>query len=95
MLVRTRYDDGGFSGGNLERPALPQLITDIRAGRIDIVVVYNVDRLTGAGAKAAERSRLVDAQGGAAHAVTRRQEGPDRTAIAFASCSDTVAQSAA
>src|ERR1700736_1099300 len=51
VLVRTRYDDGGFSGGNLERPALPQLITDIRAGRIDIVVVYNVDRLTGAGLK--------------------------------------------
>src|SRR5271170_1298834 len=46
VLVRTRYDDGGFSGGNLERPALQQLIADIRAGRIDIVVVYKVDRLT-------------------------------------------------
>ena len=45
LLARNRYDDGGFSGGNLERPALQQLIADIRAGRIDIVVVYKVDRL--------------------------------------------------
>jgi hypothetical protein len=42
----TRYDDGGFSGGNLERPALQCLLADIRTGRIDIVVVYKVDRLT-------------------------------------------------
>src|SRR5207245_10569411 len=46
VLAKTRYDDGGFSGGNLERPALRQLLTDIRARRIDIVVVYKVDRLT-------------------------------------------------
>src|SRR5438309_1120207 len=44
-LTRTRYDDGGFSGGNLERPALQGLLADIRAGRIDIVVVYKADRL--------------------------------------------------
>src|SRR5215510_12341046 len=44
--ARTRYDDGGFSGGNMERPALQRLLADIRAGRIDIVVVYKVDRLT-------------------------------------------------
>jgi DNA invertase Pin-like site-specific DNA recombinase len=44
--TRPRYDDGGFSDGNLGRPALQQLLTDIRAGRIDIVVVYKVDRLT-------------------------------------------------
>ena len=42
----TRYDDGGFSGGNMERPALKRLLADIDAGRIDIVVVYKVDRLT-------------------------------------------------
>jgi site-specific DNA recombinase len=47
VLARTHYDDGGFSGGNMERPALQQLLADIRAGRIDIVVVYKVDRLTG------------------------------------------------
>ena len=45
VLARTRYDDGGFSGGNLERPALQHLIADIRAGRIDIVVVYKVEAL--------------------------------------------------
>ena len=43
---RDRYDDGGFSGGTMERPALQRLLADIAAGRIDIVVVYKVDRLT-------------------------------------------------
>ena len=94
MLVRTRYDDGGFSGGNLERPALPQLITDIRAGRIDIVVVYNVDRLTGAGLKPPSGAcwSMPKGSGSRRHTPSRTA---DRTAIAFASCSDTVAQSAA
>jgi site-specific DNA recombinase len=41
-----RYDDGGFSGGSLERPALNQLLEDIKTGRIDCVVVYKVDRLS-------------------------------------------------
>src|SRR5437879_12137609 len=45
-LARTRYDDGGFSGGNIERPALQRLLADIAAGRADAVVVYQVDRLT-------------------------------------------------
>jgi DNA invertase Pin-like site-specific DNA recombinase len=45
-LVKTRYDDGGYSGGNLERPALQVLLTDVRAGKINTVVVYKVDRLT-------------------------------------------------
>jgi DNA invertase Pin-like site-specific DNA recombinase len=40
------YDDGGLSGGTLERPALQRLLTDVAAGRIDIIVVYKVDRLT-------------------------------------------------
>jgi site-specific DNA recombinase len=40
------YDDGGFSGGNLERPALKRLLADIEAGKVDIVVVYKIDRLT-------------------------------------------------
>jgi len=44
VLARTPYDDGGFSGGNMERPALQGLLADIRAGRIDTVVVYKVDR---------------------------------------------------
>src|SRR5215510_4270092 len=45
-LVRTHYNDGGLSGGTLQRPALQALLTDIRARKIDVVVVYKVDRLT-------------------------------------------------
>jgi site-specific DNA recombinase len=45
-LVPDRYDDGGFSGGNIERPALKRLMEDIQAGKIDCVVVYKVDRLS-------------------------------------------------
>lgn len=41
-----KYDDGGFSGGNMERPALKRLIRDIEAGRVNIVVVYKIDRLS-------------------------------------------------
>jgi site-specific DNA recombinase len=46
VLVRDRYDDGGFSGGNLERPALKRLLSDIEAGLVDVVVVYKIDRLS-------------------------------------------------
>src|SRR3954447_7905481 len=45
-LLRDRYDDGGFSGGTMERPALQRLLADIATSRIDVVVVYKVDRLT-------------------------------------------------
>lgn len=45
-IVQTRYDDGGISGGTLDRPALQQLLLDIKAGHIDVVVVYKIDRLT-------------------------------------------------
>lgn len=45
-LVPTLYDDGGFSGGSMERPALARLMADVRDGRVDIVIVYKVDRLT-------------------------------------------------
>ena len=45
-LIPDRYDDGAFSGASLERPALQQLLADVRAGTIDIVLVYKVDRLT-------------------------------------------------
>src|SRR3984893_18518609 len=46
VQVDERYDDGGVSGGTLERPALKRLVTDVEAGRIDIVVVYKIDRLS-------------------------------------------------
>jgi DNA invertase Pin-like site-specific DNA recombinase len=45
-VLPTPYDDGGYSGGTMERPALQRLLADIEAGRIDVVVVYKVDRLT-------------------------------------------------
>ena len=46
VLVPDRYDDGGISGGTLERPALQRLLADVQGGLVDIVVVYKVDRLT-------------------------------------------------
>jgi DNA invertase Pin-like site-specific DNA recombinase len=46
LLVPDRYDDGGFFGGTLERPALQRLLADIEAGRVDVVVVYKIDRLS-------------------------------------------------
>src|SRR3954454_15045034 len=46
VLVPDRYDDGGFSGGTLDRPALKRLLADIEAGKVDIVVVYKIDRLS-------------------------------------------------
>ncbi|MET4631212.1 site-specific DNA recombinase [Bradyrhizobium sp. I1.8.5] len=44
--VSDRYDDGGFSGGTLERPALKRLLTDVKTGKIDVIVVYKIDRLS-------------------------------------------------
>ncbi|MBT2134637.1 recombinase family protein [Croceibacterium sp. LX-88] len=55
--VRERYDDGGWSGGNMDRPALKQLLQDVEAGRVDIIVVYKVDRLT---RSLADFARIVD-----------------------------------
>jgi site-specific DNA recombinase len=45
-LLRDRYDDGGYSGGSMDRPALQNLLSDVEARRIDVIVVYKVDRLT-------------------------------------------------
>ena len=72
VLAKTRYDDGGFSGGNLERPALQHLIADIRAGRIDIVVVYKVDRLTRSLADFARLVELFDAEAVSFVSVTQQ-----------------------
>lgn len=59
-LIRTKYDDGGFSGGNTDRPALQQLLQDIRTNRIDVIVVYKVDRLTRSLADFAKLVELFD-----------------------------------
>src|SRR5438132_714402 len=72
VLAETRYDDGGFSGGNMERPALKDLLGDIRAGRVDIVVVYKVDRLTRSLADFARLVELFDAEGASFVSVTQQ-----------------------
>src|SRR3984893_13356520 len=72
ILARTRYDDGGFSGGNMERPALQRLLLDIREGRIDIIVVYKVDRLTRSLADLARLVEIFDAQGVSFVSVTQQ-----------------------
>src|SRR5204863_5162159 len=71
-LARTRYDDGGFSGGNLERPALQRLLADIEGGRIDIIVVYKVDRLTRSLADFARLVEIFDAQDASFVSVTQQ-----------------------
>ena len=59
-LVKTRYDDGGISGGSMERAALQQLLGHIRQGLIEVVVVYKVDRLTRSLADFAKMVELFD-----------------------------------
>ena len=60
-LHRGHYDDGGYSGGSMERPALKSLLTEVALGRIDVVVVYKVDRLTRSLADFAKLVELFDA----------------------------------
>src|ERR1700755_747313 len=67
-----RYDDSGFSGGNMERPAVQRLLADIRAGRVDIVVVYKVDRLTRSLADFARLGEIFDAHGVSFVSVTQQ-----------------------
>src|SRR5206468_1222452 len=59
-MVRAKYDDGGFSGGNTDRPALQRLLEDVKAGKVDIIVVYKVDRLTRSLADFAKLVELFD-----------------------------------
>jgi site-specific DNA recombinase len=59
-LLRAKYDDGGFSGGNTDRPALQRLLNDVRAGKVDVIVVYKVDRLTRSLADFAKLVELFD-----------------------------------
>ena len=70
--VATAYDDGGFSGGSLERPALQMLLADIQARKIDIVVVYKVDRLTRSLADFAKIVEIFDRHGVSFVSVTQQ-----------------------
>ena len=67
-----RYDDGGFSGGNMQRPGLVRLLDDIRAKRVDVIIVYKVDRLTRSLADFAKIVDVLDAQGVSFVAVTQQ-----------------------
>lgn len=71
-LVNTHYDDGGFSGGNMERPALKQLLKDIETGRLKIVIVYKVDRLTRSLTDFAKIIELFDKHGVSFVSVTQQ-----------------------
>jgi site-specific DNA recombinase len=71
-LSRTCYDDGGFSGGTMQRPALQRLLADIRSARIDIVVVYKVDRLTRSLADFARLVEIFDQAGVSFVSVTQQ-----------------------
>ncbi|TZG25973.1 recombinase family protein [Sphingomonas montanisoli] len=70
-LVDAAYDDGAFSGGNMERPGLKRLLADIQAGRVDVIVVYKVDRLTRSLADFAKIVDVLDARGASFVSVTQ------------------------
>ena len=70
-LIRTLYDDGGYSGGSMERPALKRLLDDVRAHRVDVIVVYKVDRLTRSLADFAKLVELFDAHQASFVSVTQ------------------------
>ena len=71
-MVQKAYDDGGFSGGNLQRPALEELMEDIGKGEIDIIVVYKIDRLTRSLADFAKLTEVLDRHSVSFVAVTQQ-----------------------
>src|SRR5213594_273882 len=71
-LVNARYDDGGYSGGSTDRPDLQRLLDDVRARKIDVIVVYKVDRLTRSLADFAKLVELFDAHGVSFVSVTQQ-----------------------
>src|SRR5258708_3366666 len=71
-LLKTAYDDGGLSGGTMERPALQRLLAEINQGLIDVVVVYKVDRLTRSLADFAKMVEVFDAHGVSFVSITQQ-----------------------
>jgi site-specific DNA recombinase len=71
-VLPTLYDDGGFSGGTLERPALKRLLADIEAGQVDVIVVYKVDRLTRALSDFAKLVEIFDRRGVSFVSITQQ-----------------------
>ena len=72
ICLRASYDDGGFSGATMDRPALQRLLADITAGRVDTVVVYKIDRLTRSLADFAKIVEVLDARGASFVSVTQQ-----------------------
>jgi hypothetical protein len=70
--LRAAYDDGGFSGATMDRPALQQLLADVTAGRVDTLVVYKIDRLTRSLADFAKIVEILDARGASFVSVTQQ-----------------------
>jgi DNA invertase Pin-like site-specific DNA recombinase len=70
-VLPTQYDDGGFSGGTMQRPALKSLIIDIEAGQIDVFVVYKVERLTRALSDFAKPVEVFDRRGVSFHRLSK------------------------
>ena len=78
-VLPTLYDDGGFSGGTMDRPALKLLLSDITDGRVDVVVVYKIDRLTRSLFDFAKIVEAFDAKGRGYYLVrNRHRPGPSR-----------------
>ena len=73
-LVDKKYDDGGYSGGTMNRPALTELLKDIEAGQIDIVVVYKIDRLSRSLCDFTDLSKLFERHGVSFVSVTRQYD---------------------
>ncbi|HEY0918050.1 recombinase family protein [Devosia sp.] len=71
-LIPDRFDDGGFSGGNMERPALQQLMAMVDAGKVDIIVVYKIDRLTRSLTDFARLAEVLDRHGVSFVSVTQQ-----------------------
>jgi site-specific DNA recombinase len=71
-LIRARYDDGGYSGGSTDRPALQRLLADVKARKVDVIVVYKVDRLTRSLADFAKLVELFDGHGVSFVSVTQQ-----------------------
>ena len=72
VCVRAGYDDGGFSGATIDRPALQRLLADIAAGRVDTIIVYKIDRLTRSLADFAKIVEILDARGASFVSVTQQ-----------------------
>jgi site-specific DNA recombinase len=72
VCQRAAYDDGGYSGATMDRPALQQLLADVKAGRVDTIVVYKIDRLTRSLADFAKIVEILDAKGASFVSVTQQ-----------------------